>query len=89
MVKVKFRRSDGSGKCVFIVDDNSSSVRSVEVVLNRSLRQMYHIEEFCGNATQHLSAHGSEQHLSWVSSSLPRPHSSSYSISRRFAALAP
>lgn len=29
MVRVKLRRSEGSGKCVFIVEGKSSSVRSV------------------------------------------------------------
>lgn len=83
MVKVKLRRSAGSGKVVFIVDGKSSSVRSVfPGQYKRLLGPHIVIIKYA-----YLSALGSVLHWSLVASWLPRPHSSSYSISSFYGSL--
>lgn len=50
MVSVKLSRSAGSGKCVFIVEESSNSVRSVWYVIMR--------ERYATYVQTHLSARG-------------------------------
>jgi hypothetical protein len=74
-VRVKLRRSAGSGKLVTIVDGRSSSVRS-----NGATHQSKS-QAVTDESVAYLSVPGSVRRLSWASSLLPPPHSSSCSIS--------
>ena len=75
IVRVKFRRSAGSGKWVTIVEGRSSSVKSC--VQREVGTSQYSIGEF----DAYLFVLESVQHSSWAFSSTPPPRSSSCSIS--------